>query len=302
MDTPRECGCKGCRTCLLCETKYGVSKDRMTIDKKSNGYIYCPKCKKAYPGWQVDDSPHPDHQGTPINYPGVEIIENFITEQEEEQLMEAIDGTPWELSQSGRRKQNYGPKCNFKKRKLRLGEFNGFPKATKFLQDRFKDIEILKSFQTIEQCALEYDPIRGASIDPHVDDCWIWGERIVTVNMLSDSILSMTCNLKKDRYNLDCVESYPAVMTPSGLLNSSSESYKFGIEESDVVVRIPMPRFSLLVLYNAPRYEWEHEIFREDITERRVCLAYREFTPDYLENGCKFDEGKIILEKSECFI
>ena len=33
-----------------------------------------------------------------------------------------------------RRKQNFGPKANFKKRKTKLGDFKGFPKSTQFIQ------------------------------------------------------------------------------------------------------------------------------------------------------------------------
>lgn len=76
--------------------------------------------------------------------------------------------------------------------KLALGHFRGFPEFTKFIQDRLQTVPILKGFQTIEQCSLEYDPLKGASIDPHIDDCWIWGERVVTVNCLSDSILTLS--------------------------------------------------------------------------------------------------------------
>lgn len=39
----------------------------------------------------------------------------------------------WALSQSGRRKIDFGPKVNFKKKRLKLGLFNGFPPFTKRL-------------------------------------------------------------------------------------------------------------------------------------------------------------------------
>lgn len=48
-------------------------------------------------------------------------------------------------------------------------------------------------------------------------------------------------------------------------------------------------------MYGAARYDWEHQILREDITKRRVCLAYREFTPPYLPNGSKHNESEEIL-------
>lgn len=106
--------------------------------------------------------------------------------------MKGIDAMPWDISQSGRCKQNFGPKTNFKKRKLKAGTFRGFPKFTQFIQDRFRSVPLLAGYQTIEQCSLEYPPERGASIEPHIDDCWVWGERVVTVNCLGDSVLTFT--------------------------------------------------------------------------------------------------------------
>lgn len=29
MDYPRPCGCKGCRTCLICEQEYKISKENL---------------------------------------------------------------------------------------------------------------------------------------------------------------------------------------------------------------------------------------------------------------------------------
>ncbi len=85
--------------------------------------------------------------------------------------------------------QNYGPKCNFKKRKIKLGEFNGFPAFSEFVQrDKFPRVPLLSGYRTIEQCSLEYTTDRGASIEPHIDDCWVWGERVISVNLLSDSV------------------------------------------------------------------------------------------------------------------
>jgi DNA N6-methyl adenine demethylase len=135
----------------------------------------------------------------------------------------------------------------------------------------------MKGFQTIEQCTLEYNPERGASIDPHIDDCWIWGERIVTVNVVGDSVLTMTYLREKDRcrYNL--------ALAPESF-NEFNENFV------DVVVRIPMPAKSLLILTGQARYQWEHRVLREDVQHLRICLAYREFTPPYLYGGEKCNE------------
>ncbi|EFA08384.1 alpha-ketoglutarate-dependent dioxygenase alkB homolog 4 [Tribolium castaneum] len=301
MDKPRPCGCKGCRTCLICESTFGLSAKKFAR-RREDTYVYCPQCNVAFPGW--DPPKHPDHSGAPITFPGIYIQLDFLTPEEEAKLMQGIDDMSWDSSQSGRRKQNFGPKCNFKKNKLREGDFTGFPKFTEFVQEKFRNVPILSDFQTIEQCSLEYDPEKGASIDPHVDDCWVWGERVVTVNLLSDSVLTMTYNRKNNYYNLHLVGKYPAVLDEKGDRNFTESCYKVKEFENDrfyPTVRVPMPRRSLLVMFNSARYDWEHQILREDIRERRVCLAYREFTPIYLKGGDKEQEGAPILRQARNF-
>jgi alkylated DNA repair protein alkB family protein 4 len=46
---------------------------------------------------------------------------------------------------------------------------------------------------------------------------------------------------------------------------------------------------------------WEHSVLREDVLQRRVCLAYREFTPTYLERGKLAHEGHAILHMARNF-
>lgn len=342
MDRSKLCGCKGIRTCFVCEKEFNLTptmnssnlkvsnnaiwyyliifKAKMNIFKKFffqnlSCASYCHYCNLLWSGWNAYEyKNHPNHIGTSYNFNGVFIEHDFITEEEESTLISNLDAMPWDLSQSGRRKQvhltvfffkipteikkiyhifqNFGPKCNFKKRRLAIGNFNGFPLSTKFVQDRFEHISILKNYFTIEQCSLEYNPVLGASIDPHIDDCWIWGERIVTLSLLADSVLTLTpyhvkyCN----QYNIDYI--------PNGsYLPVTVNSDEYQVD----VVRVLMPRRSLLVLYGKPRYLWEHCILREDIQKRRVCIAYREFTPPYLEGGEKFTEGCDILQRAKHF-
>lgn len=304
MNTPRPCGCKGRRTCLLCEKDFKLEIDSPQLNKELDTYVYCYLCNKAWLGWNIEDNLHPNHHGNSIDYCGIYIDPNFLSKAQEDDLISNIDKLPWDLSQSGRRKQNYGPKCNFKKQKIKPGNFCGFPKSTKFIQDKFSSVPIMKGFQTIEQCSLEYDPIRGAAIDPHVDDCWIWGERIVTVNLLSDSVLTMTYNNKPNRYNLNCVKYYSSVLDNYGKFNLNCNNYTVNPLRPGnkyPIVRIPMPRRSLFIMYNAARYDWEHQILREDIISRRICIAYREFTPPYLDEDKKTPEIESILDKAKYF-
>lgn len=70
--------------------------------------------------------------------------------------------------------KNFGPKANFKKRKVQLGSFNGVPSFSRLFHEKMEKVPLLKDYHTIEQCSLEYDPERGACIEPHIDDCWVW--------------------------------------------------------------------------------------------------------------------------------
>lgn len=131
-----------------------------------------------------------------------------------------------------------------------MGTFDGFPRTTQFVQKKFEEISLLHDFKTVEQCTLEYDPKRGASIDPHIDDCWIWGERIVTVNVLGDSVLTMTpYRGPLTRYNLDCVSNYDSILEKDIHVNSQTVQF-----DDNVVVRLPMPARSLMILYGPVRY------------------------------------------------
>ena len=71
--------------------------------------------------------------------------------------------------------------------------------------------------------------------------------------------------------------------------------------DNNYVVRIPLPRRSLLILYGNPRYNWEHCVLRKDIASRRIVIAYRELTPTYLPNGSEATIGQEILEKADNF-
>ena len=89
-------------------------------------------------------------------FSGICIIENFVSKDEEAALLHDLEKIPWDPSQSGRRKQNFGPRANFKKKKAKVGPFVGFPSCTKIIQDRFRTVPLLASYRTVEQCSIEY--------------------------------------------------------------------------------------------------------------------------------------------------
>ncbi|KAL5016882.1 hypothetical protein ScPMuIL_006471 [Solemya velum] len=115
------CACKGIRTCLLCEP---TDLKEIDLDEKRAVYVYCCKCCRA---WPDGFGTHPDHNGESLKFEGISFYSEFVTPEEETLLYTEIDRIPFVDSQSGRRKQDYGPKVNFKKKKFNTRNFTGLP-------------------------------------------------------------------------------------------------------------------------------------------------------------------------------
>lgn len=124
----------------------------------------------------------------------------------------------------------------------------------------------LKDFEPVELCNLEYCQQRGAHIDAHLDDAWLWGERLVTINLLSDSALTFTLD-----------------------------------SEPHVAVRVPLLRRSLIVVSAAARYTWKHSILPEDVGERRIAMTFRELSKEFSSGGSRGQEGAELLKLALTF-
>eukprot|EP00112_Aurelia_sp_Birch-Aquarium-sp1_P004992 Seg1566.9 transcript_id=Seg1566.9/GoldUCD/mRNA.D3Y31 product="alpha-ketoglutarate-dependent dioxygenase alkB 4" protein_id=Seg1566.9/GoldUCD/D3Y31 len=196
----------------------------------------------------------------------ITVLEDFVTHEEEIKLKEAIYKFPWKLSQSGRRKQDFGPQANFKKKKLKVGNFTGLPSVSRDIVKRFKCYKELSNFDPVEVCHLEYTPERGSSIDPHIDDEWLWGERLVTLNLCSNSILTL-----------------------------SNENLS-----AELTIQVPMPQRSLLVLQGDARHIWKHSIKRNDVNGLRLAITFRELSDEFTV-GKQADLGEEILKIASTF-
>ncbi|CAJ1063341.1 alpha-ketoglutarate-dependent dioxygenase alkB homolog 4 [Xyrichtys novacula] len=263
-DGAAPCGCKGIRSCLICEKLKGKGQLQKSKSEVVHHFFYNPETGLAV---------SKDAEGPSFRFPGVFLQENFITEEEEKELITAMDQDVWNESQSGRRKQDFGPKVNFKKRKVRPGGFSGLPPLSQKLVLRMHQEQTLAGFQPVEQCNLDYNPQRGSAIDPHLDDSWLWGERLVTINMLSNTTLTMSLE--------------------QGLPEA-------GLSE-EVRVAVHLPRRSLVVLQGEARHRWRHAIHREDVHQRRVCSTYRELSAEFLPGGKQAEMGAQLLDIALAF-
>lgn len=216
-------------------------------------YIFCPNCNNK--AWiEEDHTRHNNASGVDhVNIDGVFIVKEFVNNEEETHLISMIDSRqPWTPSQEGRAKQDYGPKISFLKQKVSIGNFGGFPDFAVDLFDRMvvNYSQQLNNFVPVEFCILEYTPERNSYIRPHYDDKWIWGDRLITVNLLSDTVLRLTKEFKVPPY--------------------------------EIVIK--MPARSLLIIHGEARYDWHHSINRYDIKSRRVAMTWREFSEEIIND------------------
>lgn len=121
------CACKGVRTCLVCEEKGARPLSKQSQNEMQ--YYVCYKCGKTCPITVDHPSPLPvepfcqtacddiqslvvsddliagNNAGTSFKFDGVRIIKNFVSFEEEKELVSLIDSSQWVESQSGRYKQ-----------------------------------------------------------------------------------------------------------------------------------------------------------------------------------------------------
>ena len=250
-----QCACTRIRSCLICQKKelyepsqisshdasdvpgLFILRDAITEEEEN-------ECISYFDGTlEKDDSAWKSSQR----------LKNGQINQEEEMLTEPTPG--WKLSQSGRRKQDFGPKINFLKKKIKVD--NSCRAVPPFLREilrrvsrsyadsKDRTLSVLDGFNPIEMVALEYEQNRGSHIEPHLDDVWAWGPRIVGISLLSDSHMLF---IKKDNH---------------------------GAEE---VVKVSLPARSAYVMSGDSRYKWLHAISPSLVTSRRISLTFREMS------------------------
>ncbi|CAF5107156.1 unnamed protein product, partial [Rotaria sp. Silwood1] len=147
------CACKGIRSCKLCETK---KKDHLINNETTTNiiYIYCDTCRQAI---RMDiyelNSQCPHHNinnnNNDISFPldGIYLVSDFLNENEENNLLNSINNDIWISSQSGRLKQDFGIKINFKKQTIKTKYFTGMPIYSNDILQRLKTYRLLNDFQ-----------------------------------------------------------------------------------------------------------------------------------------------------------
>ena len=179
----RGCACTGARVCALCEAQ----------DAPRAGMVLSPseiaarqRDERVDYEWSIDDARLVGTGGADARTDAraarfaLHVVRDVLDEQAEAALVRSINaGGEWTPSQSGRRKQDFGPKVGFKSRRLSAAHFGGFPPYARALFERVCEACAgLDGFEAAEMAVLEYEESRGACIDYHIDDAWVWGDPV----------------------------------------------------------------------------------------------------------------------------
>ncbi len=172
--------------------------------------------------------------------PGLTLMTEFISRQEENDLLLFIDGAPWNTTLK-RRTQHYGHLYDYRSGDTshKLGPL---PPAFSPIMERLQQRGCFLSSPPDQAIVNEYEP--GQGIGRHVDSVTSFGPEIASLSLLS-----------------------PTVMT-------------FGDRRTGNHVDIPLPPRSLVLLTGPSRYSWTHMIAARkgdnDVPRsRRVSITFR---------------------------
>jgi DNA N6-methyl adenine demethylase len=280
------CNCTGIRFCAKCRNTQRVqdlfsgsvplSTAQSVIDKQKkqerlsscsfatigkSAYSCCPTCLAVFTTTSLLKTCN-DHCGlvsSELRISGLYIFENIVSAEEESRIIEFLDNPApfplWIDSQSGRRKQDYGPRRNFKKKKVKPAKIPSMPLAFKPVFGAIM-AEVEKCTNTpykiAEVSVLEYTEGNLSNFDPHVDDTWLWGDRIAGLNLNSE------CAMTFVNSEGDCCDVF-------------------------------FPQRSFFLMSGECRYNWMHGIRPDRVHGRRISLTFRELSAEILSDKAASD-------------
>lgn len=281
-----KCDCKGIRYCEICKSdKFSIINKKIENDQNLKIIEITPtktQIKENLTLFEYKD------ENFDNNFNGFYVVENVLNETELNRIINEINETNWINSQSGRKKQDFGVKINYKKKKIK-SDFNEiiFPNYKEIIENKTNDyiLSIKEYFKNDKYCEkiksqdmhvgnlnyftiheignLRYCKELGSHIEPHIDDAWIWGDRIVGFNIFGEA--QLTFLIFKDSLFDSFIE-------------NSLEDRKEIKKRIKLEINIPLKSNMMYIMSGSSRYNWFHEVKPHSIKSERVVITCREFT------------------------
>ncbi|KAK1435960.1 hypothetical protein QVD17_01733 [Tagetes erecta] len=208
------------------------------------------------------DSVQVSLEASELNIPGIYLIHDFVSVQEEEQLLAAVDARPWH-NLAKRRVQHYGYEFCYDIRNVntqqQLGELPSFVACILDKIPLFRKLHEAADVLLDQLTVNEYP--RGVGLSPHID----------THSAFEDSIYSLSLSGP-------CIMEFRASVDDRDTNNSSYSS-------NFVRKAIYLPPRSMILLSGEGRYAWQHYIPHHKVdmvndnmirrSSRRVSFTFR---------------------------
>ncbi|KAL6549757.1 Alkylated DNA repair protein alkB 8 [Orobanche minor] len=184
-----------------------------------------------------------------LDIPGLQLVHDFVTAKEEEELLAAVDNRPWQHL-AKRRVQHYGYAFCYDIRNVNTNQYLG--ELPSFVSPV---LEKIKSFQTLD-CAAdvsldqltinEYAP--GVGLSPHIDTHSAFEGLICSLS------LAGPCIMEFRKYTTGVWQEKP-------VSSSDVEKQLLSRKKSNFIRKaIYLPPRSMLLLFGEARYAWHHYI------------------------------------------
>jgi|TARA_R110002074_G_scaffold331913_2_gene502319 alkylated DNA repair dioxygenase AlkB len=130
---------------------------------------------------------------------GLTYLENYISEDEADRLVQDIDAAPWRADLK-RRVQHYGYRYDYKARQARREDYLG--PLPELLQQLAERLTIEGYFQLVPDQVIinEYQP--GQGISAHIDCQPCFGETIASVSLLSACVMQFASQTRSQQMEL----------------------------------------------------------------------------------------------------
>ncbi|CAN7030939.1 unnamed protein product [Brassica rapa subsp. trilocularis] len=181
-----------------------------------------------------------------LNIPGLFLLPDFVTAEEEQQLLAAVDTQPW-IGLAKRRVQHYGYEFCYGTRnvdtKNRLGELPPFVSPILQRISLFPNLDYDPASLNLDQLTVNEYP-SGVGLSPHID----------THSAFEDCIFSLSlagpCIMEFRRYSA-------STWKAASITNDDNEK-----QDSSTCIKkaLYLPPRSMLLLSGEARYAWNHYI------------------------------------------
>jgi alkylated DNA repair dioxygenase AlkB len=197
--------------------------------------------------------------------PGLFLYEEFLTENEEAEILRQLDdtagyGLSWKPATFNGRHlgQRWGVHCNLRSRQVLPAERPLPPFCTEIIVPKLAALSTqrrnLRGFVPNEMNAIDYRTAMGHSLSGHVDDRHLSKEVIVNLSLAGN-----------------CTMTFAPVPKPRASSSSGST------QNIGAPVQVLLKRRCLQILSGPARYQYTHGISNEHLhDERRVSLTLRE--------------------------